>query len=115
MPTGWIEQGHGRLTGAMEERLTKVKIMDKAFNLLHGAGAQLNDDKMKTTVEKIKTMCPAISIKVIDFFTKMKYHERVKSINENNSIKQVAKRKDKLWIKMNGPRSCMITQEMTTL
>ena len=65
-------------------------MMDKAFNLVHGAGAQLRDegmkDPIKTTYEKIKTMCPDINIKVIDFFTTLKYHARVRSLNETPLI-----------------------------
>ena len=68
--------------------------MDKAFNLVHGPGAQLRDERMKDpikiTVSKIKTMCPDINVKIIDLFTKVKYHARVKSLNEQNLI---AKRK----------------------
>ena len=51
-------------------------MMDKAFNLVHGPGAQLSDERMKDpikiTVTKIKTMCPDINVKIIDLFTKVK-------------------------------------------
>ena len=65
-------------------------MMDKAFNLVHGAGAQLRDEGMKnpikTTYEKIKTMCPDINIKAIDYFTRIKYYSRVRSLNEDPLI-----------------------------
>ena len=43
-------------------------------------------------ITKIKTMCPDINVKIIDLFTKVKYHARVKSLNEDDLI---AKRKAK--------------------
>ena len=64
--------------------------MDKAFNSVHGAGAQLRDEQMKepieTTAKMIKKMCPDINIKVINVFTSTKYHARVRSLNEDPLI-----------------------------
>ena len=65
-------------------------MMDKAFNSVHGAGSQLRDEKMKepinTTAKKIKKMCPDINHKVIFLFTSIKYHARVRSLNEDPLI-----------------------------
>ena len=65
-------------------------MMDKAFNAVHGAGAQLRDEKMKepinTTAKKIKKMCPDINHKVIFLFTSIKYHATVRSLNEDPLI-----------------------------
>ena len=64
--------------------------MDKAFNAVHGAGAQLRDEQMKepieTTAKMIKKMCPDINIKVINVFKSTKYHARVRSLNEDPLI-----------------------------
>ena len=39
-PTGWTAlQSHGGLKGASEQTLAEVKLMDQAFNLVHGVGA----------------------------------------------------------------------------
>ena len=94
-PAGWTAlQSHGGLTGATEDMLAKVKMMDKAFNVVHGAGANLNDEKMKDpisiTVKKIKNMCPDININIIDLFTKVKYHARVRSLNENKGKRKAS-------------------------
>ena len=49
--TGWTAlQSHGGLTGASEETLSEVKLMDKAFNAVHGAGANLNDKIQKDPI-----------------------------------------------------------------
>ena len=64
-PDGWTaSQSHGGLTGATPERLAEVQMMDKAFNAVHGAGAQLR----------------------IFLFTSIKYHARVRSLNEDPLI-----------------------------
>ena len=118
MPTGWTAlQSHGGLTGATPEREAEVKLMDSAFNLIHGDGAQLNDenikDPIKTTAEKIKGMCPNIAFNVVELFTKVKYHARVKSINERTSIEQVEKRKTKAFEKNEIPKRTKTMRDFT--
>ena len=115
-PSGWTAlQSHGRLTGATEERMSEVQLMDKVFNLVHGSGAQLKDENMKnpikTTVEEIKKRCPDINGSVINFFTKMKYHARIKALNEQELIENVAERKRKAIERNEKPKKTKLMRD----
>ena len=71
-PSGWTApQSHGGLTGATEERVSEVRAMDKAFNEVHGAEANLADSTMKDPITitsgQIKRKCPDVDEKVIKF------------------------------------------------
>ena len=99
-PTGWtLLQSHGGLKGASEKTLSEVKMMDRAFNIVHGVGAKLNSemkaDPIQTTVVEIMKRCPAIKLDVIQLFTKVKYHARIKAMNEQNLLDQKSERKRK--------------------
>ena len=81
--------------------------MDQAFNQIHGDGTQLKDNDIKdpimTTVHKIQELCPNITFNAIKLFTKVKYHMRVRDLNEKDLIEKVAKRKNNASEK-NGKR-----------
>ena len=52
-PTGWTAmQSHRGLTGASEQMIMNLRNLDKAFNSVHGNGANLNDKNMKDPVSK---------------------------------------------------------------
>ena len=108
-PTGWTAlQSHGGLKGASEETLAEVKMMDRAFNFVHGVGAQLNPemkvDPIQTTVVEITKRCPEIKLEVIKLFTKIKYHARIKALNEQNLLDQKSERKRKAAEKNELPK-----------
>ena len=108
-PTGWTGlQSHGGLKGASEKTLAEVKMMDRAFNVVHGVGAKLNNemkvDPIQTTVVEISKRCPEITLKVIQLFTKVKYHKRIKDINEQNLRDQKTERKRKAAEKNELPK-----------
>ena len=73
--------------------------MDRGFNVIHGEGAKLGDEGMKDpiryTAGKLKKMCPDLNTDVITFFTKIKYHARIKAINEQRLIEKVEDKKRK--------------------
>ena len=82
--------------------------MDKAFNEIHGTGANLVDSGMKDpitiTAGEIKRKCPDLNEKVIKFFTKMKYHARIRALNEQDKMDIIADRKRKCLERNEKPR-----------
>ena len=70
--------------------IVNVRNLDKAFNSVHRNEANLNDENMKDpvskTLEAINKMCPDISSEVIQLFTKIKYHAKVRALNEQTNI-----------------------------
>ena len=116
--SGWTKlQSYRGLTGATDERLAEVKSMDKAFNLIHGAGATLNDEKMTdpipSTAESIQKKCPDINKGVITYFTKVKYFYRIKAINEKNKIDIVTERKRKAEERNQKPKPVKMMRDHT--
>ena len=79
-----------------------------AFNIVHGVGAQLNPemkvDPIQTTVVEITKRCPEIKLEVIKLFTKIKYHARIKALNEQNLLDQKSERKRKAAEKNELPK-----------
>ena len=66
-PDSWTAlQSHGGLKGASEQTLSELKLMDRAFNLIHGVGPQLNtemkENPIQTTVSEIRKRCPEIKL-----------------------------------------------------
>ena len=57
---------------------------DLGFNSLHGEGAQLKDgsDIMKQTVSYILSLHPDVPSEIVELFVKLKYHARIKALNE---------------------------------
>ena len=82
--------------------------MNRAFNSIHGNGAKLNDEKMEdpimTTVHAIKKMCPDIRSDVIHCFTKIKYHMRIRALNEQNTIDKKEENKRKALERHEKPK-----------
>ena len=83
--------------------------MDRAFNLVHGVGAQLNSE-MKSEPIKITTIeikrCPDVQSEVIELFTKIKYHTRIKAINEQQNLDKKADLKRKAAERKETPKKC---------
>ena len=57
---------------------------DLGFNSLHGEGAQLKDGPniMKQTVSYILSLHPDVPSEIVELFVKIKYHARIKALNE---------------------------------
>ena len=115
-PTGWTAlQSYGGLTGASENSLSEVKLMDQAFNSLHGVGSQLRDETMtdpiKTTAEAIQKRCPGITEDAIKLFTKIKYHARVKALNEQNFVNKISERKRKAIENKEKPKKIKLMRD----
>ena len=76
-----------------------TRYLDKAFNLIHGEGASLNDENMmdpvKTTAKVMQTKCPDVGMEVIKLFTSVKYFSRIKALNEKTKIDIITERKRK--------------------
>ena len=88
--------------------MSEVRAMDKAFNEVHGAEANLDDSTMKDPITitpgHIKRKCPDVDLKVINFFTKMKYHARIRALNEQDKMDTNADRKRKFIERNEKPR-----------
>ena len=115
-PTGWTGlQSHGGLKGASEETIAQVKLLDRAFNLVHGVGAKLNSemkgDAIQTTVAEITKKCPNIKPNVIQLFTKIKYHARIKALNENQLLDKISERKRKAAENKEKPRKIKVMRD----
>ena len=89
--------------------------MDQAFNSLHGVGSQLRDEKMtdpiKTTAEAIQKQCPGITEDAIKLFTKIKYHARVKALNEQNFVNKISERKRKAVENKENPKKIKLMRD----
>ena len=99
-PTGWTAlQSHGGLKGASEQTVSEVKLMDRAFNCIHGVGPQLSTEMkvnpIQTTVTEIRKRCPQIKSEVIELFTKIKYFARIRDLNEQHNLDKKADLKRK--------------------
>ena len=57
---------------------------DLGFNSLHGEGAQRKDgsDIMKQTVSYILSLHPDVPSEIAELSVKLKYHARIKALNE---------------------------------
>ena len=57
---------------------------DEGFNLMHGEGSSLKDcrDVLEVTNSFIKRMFPDIPDNFISLFVKIKYHARIRALNE---------------------------------
>ena len=70
-----------------------VRRIDSAFNECHqGVGPRLSEttgsDPIKSTIEFVKRRYPDIPVKIIKLFTKMKFHHRLKCINQLEAAKK---------------------------
>ena len=76
--------------------------------MIHGVGSKLNDEKMKNpiqkTIDEIMKRCPDIKLEVVELFTKVKYHARVRSINEQKVIDKIDNRKRKAGVLKENPK-----------
>ena len=68
---------HG-LSGATEELKSAVRKCSIAFKEFHGVGATLRCDNIEETVDFIKQKHPDIKLQIIEKFSKMKFHQRIR-------------------------------------
>ena len=90
-PGGFTEgMSYGWLHGATPAMKDYVRRTDSAFNECHGVGPRLSEttgsDPIKSTIEFVKQRYPDIPVKVIELFTKMKFHHRLKCINQLEAV-----------------------------
>ena len=117
-PTGWTDlQSHGGLKGASEKTLNEVKMMDRAFNFVHGVGAKLNTemkgDPIQTTVSEIRKRCPEIKSEVIELFTKIKYFARIRALNEQHNLDKKADLKRKAAARKENPKKIKLMRDFS--
>ena len=95
--------------------MSAVRAMDQAFNQIHGAGAKLNDSSMKdpitSTSREIEKKCPGIIENVIKYFTKIKYHARIRAMNEQDKMDIIADRKRKALERNEKPRPAKVMRD----
>ena len=112
-------QSHGGLKGASEQTLSEVKLMDKAFNVVHGVGARLNTemkvDPIQTTVTEIKKRCPQINSEVIELFTKIKYFARIRALNEQHILDKKADLKRKAAARKEIPKRMKVMRDFSKM
>lgn len=81
-------RSHGGLCAPTEETLIYVLKCDEGFNLMHGEGARLKD--CSNVIEKtecfIKELFADIPSDIISLFVKIKYHARIRSLNEEEVV-----------------------------
>ena len=77
-------RSHGGLCAPTEETLIYVLKCDEGFNMMHGEGASLKDcsNVMEKTECFIKELFADIPSDIISLFVKIKYHARIRSLNE---------------------------------
>ena len=77
-------KSHGGLCAPTDETLTLTLKCDQAFNLMHGKGSSLKDCRnvLEVTNSFIKKMFPAIPDDFVSLFVKIKYHARIRALNE---------------------------------
>ena len=81
-------RSHGGLSAPTEDTLKMVINCDHAFNLMHGEGATVKDCKnvLDQTSGFISKLYPDIPDKIAKLFVKVKYHARVKALNEKDIL-----------------------------
>ena len=98
LPRGVLEEqefislrSHGGLSAPTEETLKMVVNCDYAFNKMHGEGAKVKDGKriLEQTTSFIINLFPDIPEKIAKLFVKVKYHARIKALNENDILVRV--------------------------
>ena len=119
-PTGWTGlQSHGGLKGASEQTLSDLKLMDRAFNFIHGVGPQLNtemkENPIQTTVSEIRKRCPEIKSEVIEVFTKTKYFARIGDINEQHNLDKKADLKRKAAARKEIPKQMKVMRDFSKM
>ena len=101
---GVVEEGefidlrsHGGLSAPTDETLLFTLKCDKGFNLMHGEGASLKDcqNVMEVTGSFIKQIFPEIPGDLVALYVKIKYHARIRALNEQEILlrKEELKRK----------------------
>ena len=95
LPRGVLEdqefislRSHGGLSAPTDKTLKMVINCDHAFNLMHGEGAKVKDCKnvLEQTTCFISNLFPDIPEKVTRLFVKVKYHARIKALNEKDIL-----------------------------
>ena len=61
-------------------------------------------EPIKTTTNEIKRRCPDVQSEVIELFTKIKYHARIKAINEQQNLDKKADLKRKAAERKETPK-----------
>ena len=98
---GVVEEGefidlrsHGGLSAPTDETLLYTLKCDEGFNHMHGEGASLKDyrDVLEVTVNFIKQMFPDVPLDFVSLFVKIKYHARIRALNEQ----EIHERKEEL-------------------
>ena len=79
-------RSHGGLCAPTEETLLFTLKCDEGFNLMHGEGSSLKDcpDVLEVTNSFIKQLFPDIPDDFVSLFVKIKYHARIRALNEQD-------------------------------
>ena len=87
-------QSHGGLCAPTNETLLLTLKCDKGFNQMHGEGSSLKDSRnvLEVTASFIKQRFPGIPDDFVSLFVKIKYHARIRALNEQ----EILQRKEEL-------------------
>ena len=79
---------------------------DLGFNSLHGEGAQRKDgsDIMKQTVSYILSLHPEVQSEIAELSVKLKYHARIKALNELDIRDRASELKSKAEERKGNPK-----------
>ena len=99
-------KNHGGLCSPTHETLLHVTRCDQAFNILHGQGASLKDlcNVLEKTESFIKLRNPDIPLSIIQLFTRIKYHARIRALNESDILKRAEELKRKAYERKEAPK-----------
>ena len=94
------------LCAPTHDTLLDVLRCDEAFNILHGEGANLTDftNVLEKTENFIKTRYPEIPDSIVKLFTKIKYHARIKALNEKDLLLRAEELKRKAYERKEAPK-----------
>ena len=87
-------RSHGGLIAPTDETLLLTLKCDEGFNHMDGEGASLKDcrDVLEVTGKFIKQLFPDVPLNFISLFVKIKYHARIRALNEQ----EIHQRKEEL-------------------
>ena len=88
VPGGYTDgMSLGWLHGATAQTKDYVRRSDSAFNEVHGVGPKIAKtsgfDPINSTIDYVHKRYPDIPLPVVKLFVKVKYHHRIKSINQS--------------------------------
>ncbi len=99
-------RSHGGLCAPTDATLLLTLKCDKGFNRMHGEGSSLKDCRnvLEVTASYIKQMFPDIPDDFVSLFVKIKYHARIRALNEKEIIQRKEELKRRASVRNEAPK-----------